>query len=326
MSLIKCDKCGELFSDSYRECPFCAEDEEYYNGNVRKGNRRGTPGEKRRGILVPVLILAVVLLAVGSGWYFFGDQIKSNIVRDPVKPAAEDVDKEKDPGQEAAPPVVLTMDSTLRIEPEQSETIQISGGTGYEWSSSDPAVAIVSKDGTVTAVSEGTAIITATDTSGQSAVCSVTVAEKVDEPAPVDKPEDGTANKPTKPTDGSTTNKPTKPTGSSTTGTGTGSGKVDVSKLKISIPDYGMELPATAEGSYDMTMEKSKGETSVKLVVEGVSGNIVWSSDNEGKVTATGGKTEDGKLKVTLNAVGTGEATITGKVGSATITFLVRVR
>ena len=33
MSLIKCGKCGELYSDSYRGCPFCAEDEEYYKGN-----------------------------------------------------------------------------------------------------------------------------------------------------------------------------------------------------------------------------------------------------------------------------------------------------
>ena len=31
MSLLKCRKCGEMFSDSYKSCPFCAEDEEYYN-------------------------------------------------------------------------------------------------------------------------------------------------------------------------------------------------------------------------------------------------------------------------------------------------------
>ena len=36
MSLLKCRKCGEMFSDSYRSCPFCAEDEEYYNGKVKK--------------------------------------------------------------------------------------------------------------------------------------------------------------------------------------------------------------------------------------------------------------------------------------------------
>ena len=29
MSLIKCPKCGEMFSDSYKTCPFCEEDEAY---------------------------------------------------------------------------------------------------------------------------------------------------------------------------------------------------------------------------------------------------------------------------------------------------------
>ena len=30
MSLIKCKKCGEMFSDSYKTCPFCEEDDAYY--------------------------------------------------------------------------------------------------------------------------------------------------------------------------------------------------------------------------------------------------------------------------------------------------------
>ena len=34
MSLIKCPKCGEMFSDSYKTCPFCEEDEAYYSGKV----------------------------------------------------------------------------------------------------------------------------------------------------------------------------------------------------------------------------------------------------------------------------------------------------
>ena len=36
MSLIKCPKCGEMFSDSYKTCPFCEEDEAYYScGSTR---------------------------------------------------------------------------------------------------------------------------------------------------------------------------------------------------------------------------------------------------------------------------------------------------
>ena len=36
MSLIKCRRCGEMFSDSYKTCPFCEEDDAYYGGRVRK--------------------------------------------------------------------------------------------------------------------------------------------------------------------------------------------------------------------------------------------------------------------------------------------------
>ena len=40
MSLIKCPKCGEMFSDSYKTCPFCEEDEAYYSGKLRKHKGR----------------------------------------------------------------------------------------------------------------------------------------------------------------------------------------------------------------------------------------------------------------------------------------------
>lgn len=47
MSLIKCPKCGEMFSDSYKTCPFCEEDEAYYSGKVRRGRGRRTAESSR---------------------------------------------------------------------------------------------------------------------------------------------------------------------------------------------------------------------------------------------------------------------------------------
>ena len=37
MSLIKCPKCGEMFSDSYKTCPFCEEDRRraYYREKIK---------------------------------------------------------------------------------------------------------------------------------------------------------------------------------------------------------------------------------------------------------------------------------------------------
>ena len=62
MSLIKCNKCGEVYSDSYKKCPFCVEDEEYYNGKVKKrGHRQMEKRKKAPSVVGPVLVLAVLV-------------------------------------------------------------------------------------------------------------------------------------------------------------------------------------------------------------------------------------------------------------------------
>ena len=309
MSLIKCDKCGELFSDSYRECPFCAEDEEYYRGNMKKGARR-MAGARKRPSIVPLLILILVLLIAAAAWYFFGDTIKNFVDGVIHKPPVEDVIPDDTGEKEDVPPTVeLVMDKTMRIAPGDSKTLTVSGGTSYEWSSSDPTVATVGGSGTVVGVKEGTAIITVTDTSGVSAVCSVTVAEGADEPDDPDTPDSDTPTKPVKPDGGSST-----------------PAKVDVSKLKFYIPAYGLSMSPTADGSYDVTMEKSKGESSFTVEIQGTSSAITWSSDNENVASVSGGKSDSGTPTATFKANGTGETTVTAKIGDATVKFLVRVR
>ena len=82
MSLIKCPKCGEMFSDSYKTCPFCEEDEAYYSGKVRKGRGRRTAESSRRrapSILGPVAVVVLILLVVLVVWLIFGDRIKEAI-------------------------------------------------------------------------------------------------------------------------------------------------------------------------------------------------------------------------------------------------------
>lgn len=310
MSLIKCTQCGELFSDSYRECPFCAEDEEYYRGNVKKGSRHRSAA-KKRSAFAPLLTLVLVVLIGGGVWFFFGSNIQDFLHGDKVNTPIADIETKGEDQQEETVAVALVMDKTLRIAPNDSKTISVSGGTSYQWVSSDPTVASVNSSGVVTGVNEGTAIITATDSSGQSAVCSVTVTENGSEPE-----NGGTTGS------GTTTNKPTKPVdGGSSTST-----KVDVSKLKFSIPIYGVTLSPMADGSYDVTMEKSLGENSLEIEIDGTTSSIGWSSGNEGVVTASGGKTDSGKLTATFKAVSTGSATVTAKIGDSSVKFLVRVK
>ena len=314
MSLIKCDKCGELFSDSYRECPFCAEDEEYYRGNVRKGAFHA-PGEKKRpSIVIPLIILIFVLLIAAALWYFFGNTLKGVITGEPNKPATENVEPDPVEDQEPLATVELMMDKTLRLAPGQSKTLTVSGGTSYEWSSSDPTVATVSKSGTVVGIEVGTAVITVTDSSGANAVCSVTVAEATDDPQSGTQPQNGGST---------TTTKPQKPTGTGTSGISTG--KVDMSKVKFTIPAYLITMEPLADGNYDVTMEKSLGENSFDIVIEGTSTAFTWSSADESVVSVNAGKSSDGKQMVTFTANNFGETTVTAKIGDAAVTFLVRV-
>lgn len=82
MSLIKCPKCGEMFSDSYKSCPFCEEDEAYYSGKVRKSRGRRAAESRRRktpSVLGPVAVIVLILLAALVVWLIFGDQIKEAI-------------------------------------------------------------------------------------------------------------------------------------------------------------------------------------------------------------------------------------------------------
>ena len=301
MSLIKCEKCGELYSDSYRGCPFCVEDEEYYNGNGKKKNRRPGGTKKRPGFLLSLLSLLLAVLVGGGIWYFYGDNIQAFFTRDKGTPSVEDGSTGGDTHQEEIVPVDLVMDETLRLAPNTSEKLTISGGTSYEWISSDPPVATVSGSGMVHAVKEGTTIITVTDSSGVSAVCLVTVTTE---------PEDTTEQTPS----GSTL-KPTKPTNSQTAPITV---KEDLSKLRFTVPAYGTELYPTADGTYDISLMKSQGETSFQLTAEGISNKVVWNSANSNIVTVDSNGT--------FRAVGYGEAAVTAKIGNAEVKFLVRVK
>ena len=68
MRLLKCPKCGEMFSDTYKTCPFCQEDEELHSGKHIKTGGRRVGGAKARpkvggGVVVACLVLVLGLVA-----------------------------------------------------------------------------------------------------------------------------------------------------------------------------------------------------------------------------------------------------------------------
>ena len=307
MSLIKCKKCGEMFSDSYKTCPFCEEDDAYYGGRATKRRRRAeTPRRKAPSILGPVVVLVLILLVLLVVWLLFGDQIKTAIGGQ--KPPVEDVIPEPTPTPDPDPVepadtitlnrAVLALDvggkETLKVNEETTETCA--------WSSSDPAVVTVSDTGEVTAVAAGSAVITAKVGSAE-ATCSVTV----------------------KAAEGSTTGSTTGSTGGSTTGSTTGNttATVDVSKLTITATSeggYEGDLASTSEtGVFEMSAKAGEVWT---LGLKGTDASVTWAMDGDSNGVC---KLEGAKVTVTGTSSGR-YATIVGTVGGGTVKAIIRIR
>lgn len=301
MSLIKCKKCGEMFSDSYKTCPFCEEDDAYYGGRATKRRRRAeTPRRKAPSILGPVVVLVLILLVLLVVWLLFGDQIKTAIGGQ--KPPVEDVIPEPTPTPDPDPVepadtitlnrAVLALDvggkETLKVNEETTETCA--------WSSSDPAVVTVSDTGEVTAVAAGSAVITAKVGSAE-ATCSVTV-----------KAAEGSD------TTGSTTGSTT---GNTTTAT------VDISKLTITATSeggYEGDLASTSEtGVFEMSAKAGEVWT---LGLKGTDASVTWAMDGDSNGVC---KLEGAKVTVTGTSSGR-YATIVGTVGGGTVKAIIRIR
>ena len=311
MSLIKCNKCGEVYSDSYKKCPFCVEDEEYYNGKVKKrGHRQMEKRKKAPSVVGPVLVLAVLVLAGILVWAFAGDTVRGWFGGDKQP---EDVDPGTTQNQPVNTPVdnepvvkALALDHmSLLMAPGESEKLTATGGAeeSYQWITSDSGVAKVDTDGTVTAVAEGSAVITVT-CGDENVACAVTVKEKADtNTAPnTNTNNNNTNNNNSNTNNNNTTNKPDTNTSSS------------LKNLKIKT-EYGIDLAAREDGVYDITMQSS--EKTCQLTLEGITGTPTWKSSNTNVVKVS----SDGKLE----RVGKGEATVTITLGSATAEILVRV-
>ena len=292
MSLIKCPKCGEMFSDSYKSCPFCEEDEAYYSGKLRKSRGRRAAESRRRktpSILGPVAVIVLILLAALVVWLIFGDQIKEAITGE--KPPVTDVDKPDDtidkPDDTPVTPTISLNRTVLVLNVGEKDELKVNGTEdAAAWSSSAPTVASVNSAGEVTALTKGNAVITA-EVNGESVTCTVTVRDESDAP------DNGTDTP-------DNNNKPS-------------TGSVDVSKLTLESV-YGTEIPPV-DGAFDISM--SLKEPASQFTVEGTTMTATWSGGSSSIATVT----SDGTIK----PIGRGTTTLTIKIGSTEISCTVRV-
>ena len=302
MSLIKCPKCGEMFSDSYKTCPFCEEDEAYYSGKARKGRGRRTAESSRRrapSILGPVAVVVLILLVVLVVWLIFGDRIK-DAIDGSEKPPITNVDTPDDgtatPDDTVVTPTISLNRTVLVLSIGDKESLKVNGTEEtVAWSSSDPTVASVTSSGDVTALAKGNAVITAA-VGEESVACTVTV-----------KSEDDTSG------DNSTTTKPNdtaKPGDTTTTKPSTGS--VDVSKLTLE-SEYGTTIKPN-DGTFDISLPAG---LSCSFTVKGTDMTAAWSTADSSIATVS----SDGTVKT----VSRGETTLTIKLGSTEVKCLLRV-
>ena len=301
MSLIKCPKCGEMFSDSYKTCPFCEEDEAYYSGKVRKGRGRRTAESSRRrapSILGPVAVVVLILLVVLVVWLIFGDRIKEAIDGS-EKPPITNVDTPDDnpvtPDDTVVTPTISLNRTVLVLSIGDKESLKVNGTEEtVAWSSSDPTVASVTSSGDVTALTKGNAVITAA-VGEESVACTVTV-----------KSEDDTSG------DNSTTTKPNDTTKPGDTTTKPSTGSVDVSKLTLE-SEYGTTIKPN-DGTFDISLPAG---LSCSFTVKGTDMTAAWSSADSSIATVSA----DGTVKT----VSRGETTLTIKLGSTEVKCLLRV-
>ena len=166
MRLLKCPKCGEMFSDTYKTCPFCQEDEELHsNRPVKRGTHRTGGGRAKPKVGGAAVVVCLVLVLGLAGYTIFGSQLTAFFSRDKEKP-------------EPAPAVLTLSQSSVDMTVGGSTVLSASGAEGIVFSSSDESVATVAEDGTLQAVGAGSAVVTA-KAGQQTATCQVTVEEPV---------------------------------------------------------------------------------------------------------------------------------------------------
>lgn len=302
MSNRRCPKCGEEYSDTYRTCPFCEEEEALKRGRSphRKGGHRVQKRQGAGGGAGGVMLLLMGLIIIGVVAYVvFGEDVADAVGirtqddapapvenREPEKipavqegtvntdapPAADDVPQSDEPAIDDAPagpaePLALSQ-TDITIPLGETGRLTATGGSGnVTWSSSNPEIASVD-GGAVTGRAGGTVTITATS-GEESATCQV----KVEGDPWVD------------PNAGS---------------------------YRLSKDDFTL---SSSESSWQL---KIRRDSSTGWEILGSADGVVWSSSNTGVATVT----DTGEVK----RVGKGNATITAAIGGTTLECIVRMK
>lgn len=181
MSMYKCPVCGELFSTSYKKCPFCEEDDLLMDRRktTSRRSRRNEPRAVGPLLIVIFLMLVALVVFLVKGDDIFGGRdnpveeeppVIEQPLEDETPPVVEEPDSESVPETK---PMVLDKTS-VELNGGESVTLVASEGSGnYAWTSNDESVVKV-EDGVLTTVGGGTTTVIVSD--GETELtCTVTV-------------------------------------------------------------------------------------------------------------------------------------------------------
>lgn len=132
MAMKRCPVCGERYSDTYKECPFCeeeayAESELPHRRQPQRSGRRTGGGRQQINLITPTLIVLIVIMASLLVYLLWGDSISEKLQGTQEQPGTEQVTPvEPDiPGdeEEAEDPADGTMpDGTEETQEPDAET------------------------------------------------------------------------------------------------------------------------------------------------------------------------------------------------------------
>ncbi len=96
MAMKRCPVCGERYSDTYKECPFC-EEEAYAESEIphrrqpQRPVRRTGGGRQQINLITPTLIVLIVIMASLLVYLLWGDSISESLQGTQDQPGTEQV-------------------------------------------------------------------------------------------------------------------------------------------------------------------------------------------------------------------------------------------
>ena len=308
MAMKRCPDCGEKYSDTYKYCPFCEEEEALREGERlrRSGGKRATSRGSRQSysLVTPTLIVLILVMSALLVYLLFGDSITAKFRGEDVKnpPAASSI-QPPDASSSAASSGAATS-STPGTMPEDPDVVVPE--VSYETVNNLPSGLPLNKSDFTLPVGDPDVQLKVSGDDGTKDYTWVSqdpAIATVDSKGKVHAVANGTVN--VLVSDGSRK--------------GVCLVRVKGGSAPVSTGDETTAHTPTTGAKHNKTdFTMAIGEMSVQLTVQGVTTNVTWTSSNTSVATVS----DKGLVK----AVGTGRCTVTASFDGQSLECIVRVK